>query len=150
MLRDFEYRPDADIILEVLGRFNIDLPEYIALVRFEVITPDSFMWRLLISQNVYYLYAEDYVPGLGHIKSIFNQYVDKDDWALVKPRRVIQFDDATPVKGATTYNEPDDSDDMMQYAVDSGHDFVFLVRSSEDTDNAQFSDSAPRGFTLGS
>lgn len=150
MLRDFEYHPRSDIIPEILGRFSIELPEYIALVRFEVITPDSFMWRLLIGDSIYYLYAEDYVPGLGHIKSIFNQYIKKDGWSFVKSRTVIQFVDATPVKSATSYNEPADSDNIMQYAVDSGHDFVFLARSSEDANNAQFSDSAPRGFTLGS
>jgi hypothetical protein len=150
MLRDFEYHPHKDLIPGILGRFNIELSGIIALVRFEVITPDSFMWRLLIGDSVYYLYAEDYVPSLSHVKSIFNQYIENDGWSFVKPRAVIQFDDATPVKDATTYNKPDDSDDIMQYAVDSGYDLVFLVRSNENADNAQFSDSAPRGFTLGS
>jgi hypothetical protein len=146
MLRDFEYRPHSIDIRELLGYFNVDLPEHIALVRFEVITPDSFMWRILIGEGVYYLYAEDYVPGIDHIKSVFNKYLENDRWKLVKPKSTIKFKDATPVKGATTYQEPDDSDEMMQYAIDSGHDFVFLAQSSEDADNAQFSFSAPRGF----
>ena len=146
MLRNFEYPPAADSLREILGRFKIELPEYISLVRYEVITPDSFMWRLQIGDSVYYLYAEDYVPGLDHVKSIFNQYIEKDDWSFVKPIEAIKFQDASPVKGATTYKEPIDSDNMMQYAVDSGYDFVFLARSSEDADDAQCSDAAPRGF----
>jgi hypothetical protein len=146
MLRDFEYLRHSVNIRELLGRFDIDLPEHIALVRFEVITPDSFMWRILIGKGVYYLYAEDYVPGIDHIKSVFNKYLENDKWELVKPKSTIKFEDATPVKGATTYQEPDDSDDMMRYAIDSGYDFVFLAHSSEDADNAQFSDFAPRGF----
>lgn len=146
MLRDFEYRSNEVNIRNILGRFNIELSEYIALLRFEVITPDSFMWRLLIGDSVYYLYAEDYVPGLGHVKAVFDKYLENDTWELMRAKSTVNFEDSPPVKGATTYKEPDDSDEMMQYAVDSGHDFVFLARSSENADNAQFSDSAPRGF----
>ncbi len=142
------YHQDSNIIPDILGRFNIELPEYIALIRFEVITPDSFMWRLLISEHIYYLYAEDYVPSLSHIKSLFDQYIENTEWSFVKPRKVIHFEDASPVKGATTYAPPDASDNMMRYALDSGYDFVFLARSSEDATNAFFSDTAPRGFTF--
>lgn len=149
MLRDFEYQPNASQIREILVRFNLDLPEHIALVRFEVITPDSLMWRLLIGNNIYYLYAEDYVPSLTHVKTVFDQYIESHEWDFIEPRVTTTFTDAGPVKSATTYQEPDDSDDIMQYAVDSGYDFVFLARSNEDADNAQFSDWAPRGFTLG-
>lgn len=146
MLQDFEYRPHLVNLREVLDRFTIDLPEYIALVRFEVITPDSFMWRILIGEGVYYLYAEDYVPDMDHVKSIFKKYLENDRWELVKPKSTIKFENSTPVKSAITYPEPDDSDEMMLYAIDSGPDFVFLVQSSEDAHNAPFSDSAPRGF----
>lgn len=149
MLRSFAYSPDKKHILEILSRFEIELPEHIALVRFEVITPDSFMWRMLIGSNVYYLYAEDYVPGLKHIKVIFNRYLEKDDWSFVNPKTIIEFENSTPVKGASTYKKAEDADEMMKYAIDSGHDFVFLVRSSEDADDAQFSESAPRGFIIG-
>ena len=148
MLRDFEYYPSEYDIREILDRFDIELPEYISLLRFEVITPDSFMWRLLIGDNVYYLYAEDYVPGLDHIKTTFDTYLEDSGREFVKPKSTIKFEDASPVTGATAYRKPSDADEMMQYTVDSGHDFVFLARSNEDTDNAQFSDSAPRGFSI--
>jgi hypothetical protein len=146
MLRNFEYRSHSVNIRELLDRFNIDLPEQIALVRFEVITPDSFMWRFVIGKRVYYLYAEDYVPGINHIKAIFNQYLENDKWELVMPKSKLKFEDATPAKSAKTYKKPNDSNEIMQFAIDSGHDFVFLAQSNEDADCAQFSDSAPRGF----
>lgn len=149
MLRSFRYSPDKEHVLEALSCFDIELPERIALVRFEVITPDSFMWRMMIGDSVYYLYAEDYVPGLKHVQAIINQYLEKDDWNFIKPRITIEFENSTPVKGASTYKKAEDADAMMKYAVDSGHDFVFLVRSSEDASNAQFSESAPRGFIIG-
>lgn len=149
MLRSFAYHPSLDVILEAFRRFEIELPEQIAVVRFEVITPDSFMWRILIGDAVYYLYAEDYVPGLKHVKAIFNQYLEKDNWSFISPKAVIAFEEAAPVEEAVTYAKADDADEMMAYAIDSGHDFVFLVRSNENPGDAQFSESAPRGFVLG-
>lgn len=147
MLRSFVYQPSLDVVLETLGRFDLTLPEYIAMVRFEVISPDSFMWRLLIGNDVYYLYAEDYIPGLDYVRLVFGQYIEDDEWSFVKPKTIIEFDDSTSVRSAITYQKPEDSDEMMQYAVNSGHDLVFLARSSEDSDDAQFSNLAPRGFT---
>lgn len=148
MLRDFAYNPDLNVLLAALVRFNVDLPKDIAVVRFEVITPDSFMWRLLIGDGVYYLYAEDYIPSLGHVKSIFNKYLEDENWQFIKPRNVIDFEDASPVRTAAVYEKAEDSDEIMQCAIDSGHDLVFLVRATDRPDDAQFSDTAPRGFTL--
>ncbi len=149
MLREFVYTPDKKYIFDALRRFDIELPEHIALVRFEVITPDSFMWRILIGGDVYYLYAEDYVPGLKYIQVVFDRYLQKDDWSLVKPKLMISFENSTPVNGASTYNKAEDADEMMEYAIDSGHDFAFLACSSEGTRDAHFSESAPRGFVAG-
>ncbi len=102
-----------------------------------------------MGDGVYYLYAEDYVPGLNHIKLVFDNYLESNDWNLIEPKEIIKFSDAEPVKNASTYTEPEDSGQIMRYAVDSGHDFVFLARSNENANNALFSDSAPRGFILG-
>jgi len=150
MLRDFEYHPKTSQIVDILQRFGFDLATEkfpFALLGFEVITPDSFMWRLLVNDSIYYIYAEDYVPGLSHIKNIFNSYLESDKWEFINPNKTIAFESASPVKGATVYQEPEESEEMMKYVVDSGHDFAFLVKSHEDANNAQFSDNAPRGFT---
>jgi hypothetical protein len=50
------------------------------------------------------------------------------------------FDDAGPVKSAMVYAKPDKRADMMEYAVDSGYDFVFLCKSDEEADDAYFND----------
>lgn len=136
MLRSFEHDPNKKYILEALSRFDIELPARITLVSFEVITPDSFLWRILIGDSVYYLYAEDYVPGLAYVKSIFSQYLGNENWEFIKPRIHIKFEDAKPVKAAFTYKKADDAGAMMRYAIDSGYDFVFLVRSSENPKQA--------------
>jgi hypothetical protein len=150
MLRDFEYNPKTSQIVDILQRFGFDLANEkfpFALLRFEVITADSFMWRLLVNDSIYYIYAEDYVPSLYHVKNIFNSYLESEKWEFVTPNNTITFESASPVKGNTVYLKPKKADEMMKYTVDSGHDFVFLVKSHEDANNAQFSDNAPRGFT---
>lgn len=153
MLRDFVYNPGNDLVLEVLNRFDTksfdiaDRQSFI-LLKFEVITPDSFMWRVIFMGNVCYLYAEDHVPSLDHIKKVFNNYTGSRKWELIESKTKKAFNETGPVIAATTYEEPDDSEELMKYAVDSGHDFIFLCRSSEKTEDALFSDEAPNGFII--
>ena len=149
MIRDFQYNPDAKLIIETLQKFGFNLAHEkypFSLLRFDVISPDSFMWRILIGEGVYYLYAEDYVSGLDYIKRTFQQYLEASDWEFVRPLKTVAFEDAGPVTRANVYAKADDSDAMMEYAVDSGYDFVFLVKSSEKPEDAQFSKHSPRGF----
>ena len=148
MLRDFQYDPRKVLIKDILFRFEVEIGHDapLSLLRFELLTPDSFMWRLLISDSVYYLYAEDFVPGLQHVKDVFNAYLENDQWSFVKVTHPIPFLSSTPVKHADVYSKLETSDDMMDYAADSGYDFVFLVKSSEDANWSSFSRSAPRGF----
>lgn len=151
MIRDFVYNPKASQIVEILQQFGFELSNEefpFALLRFEILTPDSFMWRLLIDENIYYIYAEDYVSGLDYIKNVFDSYLEDHKWEFVIPSKAITFESASPVVGADIYQEPNDKAEMMKYAADSGHDFVFVIKSSENAGDAQFSDHASRGFNL--
>lgn len=148
MLRDFVYSPNAQIVFDALKQFDFTLPKEkgsVALTSFEVITPDSFMWRVNAG-NIYYLYAEDYVPGLEYISSVFQTYLKSKEWEFVPYRNPKKFEQSNPVLQADVYQGSDDADDMMKYAGESGYDFVFLVRSKEDPSWALFSDHAPQGY----
>jgi hypothetical protein len=144
MLRDYVYTLDASLIERTFSRFDILIPEEKhkhALIEFQVLTPDSFIWRFLIDGTVYYLYAKDYVQGLDDVRNKINLYAVKDaDLEFIKAKQQKQFDDAEPVRNSTVYQEPEDYNEMKQYAVDSGFDFVFLCKSSEDASNALFND----------
>ena len=144
MLRDYIYTLDASLIERTLSRFNILISEEKhkhALIEFQVLTPDSFIWRFLINGIIYYLYAEDYVQGLDDVRNKINSYaVEGADLEFIKANQQKQFDDAEPVKNSAVYQEPEDYDEIKQYAVDSGFDFVFLCKSSEDAGNALFND----------
>lgn len=149
MLRNFQYKSHQPEILNVLKRFGFDFKDEkypVNLLRFEVITPDSFMWRISAKGAIYYIYAEDYVSSLEYIKDVFKKYLKSDEWELVKSPDMMFFKDSSPVHAAATYTEPDNSQDLMVYAIDSGNDFVFLAKSNEDDSNANFSDYAPNGF----
>jgi hypothetical protein len=144
MLRDYVYTLNPSLIEQTLSRFNILIPKEEhkqALIEFQVLTPDSFIWRFLIDGVVYYLYAEDFVQDLEYVRNQINSYAVKNaELEFVKAKQQKQFDDAEPVKSSAVYEKPEDYDEMKLYAVDSGYDFVFLCKSSEDANNALFND----------
>lgn len=129
MLRDFVYSPTVAHLASVLAEFGFHYSNdnsTIAVLRFEVITPDSFMWRLLIHDNIYYLYAEDHIPHREYVEKLFKDYLNTDAWEFI-------------VSSA-------DSSGEATYGITSGYDTVFLVKSAEDATDALFSEHAPRGF----
>ena len=146
MLRDFVYSLDATALFELLGQFSVDVPldpGGIALTRFQVITPDSFIWRLTIADGVFYLYAEDYVSGLDQISQTFDAYLGGGMWSFVPVKKRLNPDEADPIANASIYKKTEDIEVMMEYAGQSGYDFLFLARSKEDPEGALFLDAVP-------
>lgn len=141
MLRDFVHHPDSTLIEQILDQFSLPLDKErsFVLIEFQVLSPDSFVWRLLVNKVVYYLYAEDYVEGLEDIKNKVMSYAVQDtELDFVKARQHEKFDRAQPVNNAVVYEKPEDSTKMMQFAISSGYDFVFLCKSSEAASYALF------------
>ena len=135
MLRDYFSNLPTQEFTKIFVQFDtlIDVGNY----EFEVIdsdelSPDSFFWKVRVNNELYYMYAEDYVPGLKYISDIINSQVGNDNWEFVKTRETKTADSATPVQHASVYNMDEDSDEMMAYAAQSGFDFVFLVKLFED------------------
>lgn len=129
MIRDFRYHPSTTQILEVLDRFELNFQAKkppLDLLRFEVLTPDSFMWKLLLGNTVYYLYAEDYIAGMDELKSTIRYYLKHDKWNFV------------PVRDIDTHTEP--IHDLMKVTFKSGHDYVTLIKTLENPDDALFYD----------
>jgi len=150
-LRDFVISADKSLIHDVLDNFDLKTEDNenrknFAILKFEVISPDAFMWRILYGDKIYYLYAEDYIPGLDYVKKVFNKYTDSHDWKLVNVKEPIDFSKSSPVITSRIYTEPYRSEELMKFAIGSGFDFVFLCASNEDAEDARFSDKAPNGF----
>jgi hypothetical protein len=142
MLRDFQYNPSPLQIKKVLEQFSLDFESEkspLSVLRFEVTSPDSFVWKLLMGNAVYYLYAEDYISSIDYVKDLFNDYLENDKWEFVTPRQALTFESSSPVENAEIYQKPERTDELMKYAVQSGYDFVFLVKTLENPDDAHFS-----------
>lgn len=142
MLRDFPYTIDARPLRPVFDQFGIQAPvnlDDVALLKFEVISPDSFLWKILIGTNIYYLYAEDYVESLEYVKTTIQSLTSDDSsFEFIKVKKPKNFEKAGPVKAAHVYRPPDDVDEFMKYAADAGMDFAFLAKSQEDSTEAFF------------
>ncbi len=142
MLRDYVYTLDPSLLEHTLSRFDVLIPaeqHKHALIQFQVLTPDSFIWKFLIDGVVYYLYAEDYIQGLKFVHDEINHYaVENSQIEFVKAKHQKQFDDTDPARNTAVYKEPEDYDEMKLYAVDSGYDFVFLCTSNEDASKVFF------------
>lgn len=141
MLRNFQYNPTATQLTDVLERFSLDYNterSSIDVLKFEVLSPDSFVWKLLLGNVIYYLYAEDYVSDLDYVKNVINEYTGSEKWDFVIPREVIAFESSSPVQAAVVYQKPEQANRLMEYVIDSGYDFVFLVKTLENPDDAHF------------
>ena len=140
MLRDFSQQPDLDLIKSALAQFDNPIPEkQITLIEFQILSPDSFRWRLLIDGAVYYLYAEDHVVSLKDIRKKIDSWFDPTiQIDFIKTKQQEDFASTTPFNSAAIYKEPDDYNQMKFYAASSGYDFVFLCKSDEDPGKALF------------
>lgn len=127
MLRDYAETENWRLLDRALEGF-IDLPERLSLVGFMELSPDSFLWQIFDGTTFYYLYAEDYVPSLGHVIDQINNFYQKDlSLHFVPAKAPLAFEDATPNKSAKIYKPPEDEYEFARYSSQSGYDFVFLL-----------------------
>lgn len=133
MLRDYRYTKDQRLVWAAFSQFA-PCPDNLRLVDFDAITPDSFIWQLYdpARRVAYYLYAEDYVPHLEHVRQTLRSKIP--DTAIIDLLPVTApnaFEDSHPNQTAVIYKPPDSEYDFMRYAAQSGYDFVFLAKSDE-------------------
>lgn len=142
MIRDFMIVDDTSPLGQLLGRFKLQIPQpagSITVLEFKVLTPDSFLWRLLIGKTVYYLYAEDFIEGMDDVRHKLARLAKSSaNLEFIKVREREEFEDAEPVKAATLYKIPSSKKELMKFAASSGYDFVFLCKSSENGNDAYF------------
>lgn len=123
---------DSEEIKQVLERFQIGDTKFVDVTLYEALTPDSFIWRLQLTDGVYYLYAEDYVPSLVHVKQEIERVAGTQTGTFVAVKTSKEFADLQPVQVATTYRKPEVYDkEMKQFAADSGFDLVFLYKVTQ-------------------
>lgn len=141
MLRDYEYTENWRLLDPAVAMF-IDLPPRLSLVGYTALSPDSFIWKIFDGTAIYYLYAEDYVPSLDHVRQQVKEFWPEDvNLEFIPVKHTVAFEDSSPVRSADVYQPPENEQEFMKYAGQSGHDFVFLMRSSE-----KFEERIPGSF----
>lgn len=132
MLRDYAYTENWRLLEAALEQF-IELPASLKLVQFVKISPDSFLWIVSNGVTLYYLYAEDYIENLESVRAEIRPFMGKDAQLTFLPvKEPVAFEDSSPNKSAAMYRPPENEYEVSTFAGQSGHDFVFLLESSED------------------
>lgn len=126
-LRMFMREPNMHSLVRILDAFKIE-PQSLLLLGFEQVSPDSFLWHLRVGNDVYYLYAEDFIESFAELKANVVDLIGLSNLEFIAVRRPQPFKSQSPVRSATVYAEPDDVDELAKYAVGSGPDFVFLAK----------------------
>lgn len=136
MLRDWNGESNT-LIIHMLKRFGIEV-EKINLMKYEALTPDSFIWIFNLDSSTperYCLYAEDYVPSIEHINKMIEQnrsdWNPNDNFSLVEVVDQQEVDVAKQANPESTFKKaPGKPDEFMKYATKSGFDYVFLGRNT--------------------
>ncbi len=130
-LRDWNIDTNQPLI-DALMQFGLEA-ESLLLLKYECLTPDSFIWFFGIGNAHYCLYAEDYVPSLEHVVETINvnrvQWTPEATFELMEVVKPAIWEESSPVTSATTYQPPEDTEEFMKFAAASGVDFVFLARA---------------------
>ncbi len=120
-----------DVILSFLKQYNIT-DKQISLLKYEALTPDSFIWIINTESGRYCLYAEDYVPSIEHVMMQMednrSQWNEHDTYELLPVVKRQDWHTSSPVASASTYEPPEQPEEFMKYAATSGFDFVFLAK----------------------
>lgn len=128
-LREYGENLTPNDLIGILRDFGIDTTIFPVTVEgFIALSPDSFVWQLSINGKTAYLYAEDYIPGLEHVKATLADLIGADSIQLAMIEHPSSWEEASPVVAAESYAQPADSAEIMKYAAQSGPDFVFLGR----------------------
>ncbi len=132
MLRTWATFQEKKMILEIQSQFDVEITDF-NLQKFEVLTPDSFIWYFSSNKKNYCLYAEDYVPSIQHVEQAIAKNVPawspEEKFELIKVKNTVVWDESSPVTNATVYKTPENASEFMEFAYPSGHDFVFLAKS---------------------
>ena len=128
MLRDEANGSPA--LHSVLAQFALDEEALIDVLEFRKLSSDSYIWKLRLSDYIYYLYAEDFVESLEQVTDTIRIATEGTPGDLVAALTPMDFATASPVMSTSVYEKPSDFDDKIaHYAVESGYDFVFLFKT---------------------
>ncbi|MEO5950186.1 MAG: hypothetical protein ABIQ04_01925 [Candidatus Saccharimonadales bacterium] len=118
-------------ILADFSSFTLDT--IVTVDSYEQLTPDSYIWQLTADDDIYILYAEDYVESLDSVREKIEDAKGMIGGEFIKVVPNKPIDEELAVI-ASTHDDPEYSDFLQNFAVTSGYDSVFLFKVSENSD----------------
>ncbi len=111
--RQYGFNSQLKIILE---KFELGDSKFVDVKSFNMLTPDSFLWRLRMIDLTYYLYAGDYFPNLQHVRKIILAETDATEGEFVKVKTVERTNEFTG--------------EFLEYVISDEYDKVALFKST--------------------
>lgn len=125
MLRDNFYRNHQ--VAEVLTRFkDIEGVAYAVVKMSRLLTPGSFIWKIEIGKERYYLYAEEYSESLTSVRQAIEEVAGEATGDFVEVIAPKMLDETPMYRSSRTHVSTEAFASLQPYVASSGFDFVYL------------------------
>lgn len=125
MLRDNFYRNYE--VTDVLNQFvGVEGISYAVIKMSRMLTPDSFIWKIEIGKERYYLYAEEYSQSLTTVRHAVEEVAGQGSGEFLKVREAKELEDTPMYKSPRTHVPIDTFESIQPYVTSSGFDLVYL------------------------
>lgn len=125
MLRDNFYRNDqvTDILRQFKGVQGIS---YAMIKMSRMLTPDSFIWKIEIGKERYYLYAEEYSQSLTTVRHAIEEVAGMGTGEFVEVADQTKLEDTPMYRSPRTHVPTETFESIQPYVTSSGFDLVYL------------------------
>lgn len=125
MLRDNFYRNYE--VNEVLQQFdNIQGISYAMVKMARMLTPDSFIWKIEIGKERYYLYAEEYSQSLTTVRHAIEEVAGAGTGDFIEVKEQKNLEDTPMYQSPRTHVPTETFESIQPYVTSSGFDLVYL------------------------
>ncbi len=102
-------------LVDCLNQFEIGESVLVDVKLFQMLSPDAFLWKLRLTNGLYYLYAEDYVESVDAIEKYFTDLIQGRRGHFVQAR---EKSGNQQVSGDSTISVNEDGDTVFLYKID--------------------------------
>lgn len=125
MLRDNFYRNYE--VSDVLQQFDgVEGISYAVIKMSRLLTPDSFIWKIEIGKERYYLYAEEYSQSLTTVRHAIEEVAGAGAGEFMPVRDQKDLEDTPMYRSPRTHVPTETFESIQPYVTSSGFDLVYL------------------------
>lgn len=131
MIRDYFYKDlhfSEAQFKEILSYFGLKDISNFKIIKSQDLTPDSFAWKIVVNNDEYVLYAEDYISSVQYTEQRIVEFIDGQNGFFVPWVRLRDSTDKLSLIDAQNIQNPPDNEWINALSVTSGYDSVFLYK----------------------